>query len=242
MTQQIEKHPSLAELLKRLFGRILKKGRQPGVFPGSASYWEQRYASGANSGVGSYSKFADFKAETINSFVAARRVTSVIELGCGDGNQLTLAAYPEYLGLDVSDTVVSRCREKFAADATKTFMTMSEYRGTKADLSLSLDVIYHLVEDEVFESYVKTLFRAADRYVIVYSSNEDYYDPGLTHIRHRAFAEWVEQNLPEWKLIKHVPNRFPYKGNYKKGSWSDFFFYEKAGQAAVSKQAASDKD
>lgn len=42
-----------------------------------------------------------------------------------------------------------------------------------ADLSLSLDVIYHLVEDEVFETYINTLFKSARRYVIIYSSNSD---------------------------------------------------------------------
>jgi len=29
---------------------------------------------------------------------------------------------------------------------------MSQYRGERADLALSLDVIYHLVEDRVFET------------------------------------------------------------------------------------------
>jgi hypothetical protein len=33
--------------------------------------------------------------------VAERRIRSVIEFGCGDGNQLGLMRYPSYLGLDI---------------------------------------------------------------------------------------------------------------------------------------------
>src|ERR1700744_3995435 len=77
----------------------------------SSSYWESRYASGGNSGVGSYAQFARFKADVLNTFVAEHKVQSVIEFGCGDGNQLKLAAYPKYLGLDVSETIVAKCRK-----------------------------------------------------------------------------------------------------------------------------------
>lgn len=57
-------------------------------FKGSNNYWERRYQSGKNSGAGSYSKLADFKANIINSFVLEHNITHVIEFGCGDGNQL----------------------------------------------------------------------------------------------------------------------------------------------------------
>ena len=121
------------------------------AFPGSRQYWENRYSVDGNSGVGSYGKFAAFKAEVINAFVTTRGVQSIIECGCGDGNQLMLARYPTDVGYDVSDMVVHQCRTSFAGDATKTFALMSQYRGERADLALSLDVIYHLVEDRVFE-------------------------------------------------------------------------------------------
>ena len=38
----------------------------------------------------------------------------------------------------------------------------------RAELALSLDVIYHLVEDTVYESYMGQLFDSATKYVIVY--------------------------------------------------------------------------
>ncbi len=46
---------------------------------------------------------------------------AVIELGCGDGNQLPLAAYPQYIGLDVSKTAIELCKIRFACDPGKSF-------------------------------------------------------------------------------------------------------------------------
>jgi SAM-dependent methyltransferase len=199
-------------------------------FPGSASYWQSRYVCGGNSGVGSYSVFAEFKAEVLNSFVAEHEIRSVIEFGCGDGNQLSLAAYPEYLGFDVSEAAVDQCRERFQHDTTKAFMLADQYAGERAELALSLDVIYHLVEDDVFDAYMRRLFGAATRYVGIYSSNR--HDTGDTapHVRHRRFTDWTAEHAIAWRPLRRIPNRYPYRGDYRTGSWSEFFFYEVATQ------------
>lgn len=202
--------------------------RQRALFPGSEKYWEQRYASGGHSGIGSRGKFAEFKADFLNGFVAEHGITSVIEFGCGDGGQLALATYPAYTGLDLSETAVALCRERFRSDDSKSFKLMHEYAGERADLSLSLDVVYHLVEDCLFEEYMHTLFGAARKYVIIYSSNQN--QPKRykgTYIKHRRFTDWIEERQPVWELTGHVPNRYPYSGDYRTGSWSEFYVYRR---------------
>ena len=136
-------------------------------FSGSATYWESRYVAGRNSGAGSYGELATFKANFINDFVAGSGVSSVIEYGCGDGNQLALAEYPSYIGFDVSTTAIELCRSKFQNDLTKRFELSEDFGGEVGDLTLSLDVIYHLIEDDVFHSYMELLFRTSRRFVIV---------------------------------------------------------------------------
>ena len=42
-----------------------------------------------------------------------------------------------------------------------------------ADLALSLDVIYHLTEDTVFEAYMRHLFAAGSRFVIIYATDRE---------------------------------------------------------------------
>ena len=204
------------------------------LFPGSGEFWESRYSLGGNSGGGSYGRLAEFKAEVINRFVKDKNVASVIEFGCGDGNQLTLAKFPQYAGLDVSTTAISLCREKFDRDGTKSFFLYSPFcfldrQGIfKADLGLSLDVIYHLVEDEIFHTYMNHLFSASEKFVIIYSSDEDRSGgPHARHVRHRNFSRWVGENLPGWSLLERVKNRYPGTGDLGQGSFADFFFFAK---------------
>lgn len=196
-------------------------------FISSASYWEERYLSGGNSGPGSYGKLAQFKAEVINEFVASENVSTVIEFGCGDGNQLLLANYPHYIGVDISLTAIAKCRQLFSMDKSKSFIVASRYAGERADLAMSLDVIFHLVEDAIFADYMNTMFAAAVKYVIIYSSNFD--GEGLRsayHVRHRKFTDWIEANYPSFKLTRIIKNRFPFQGNESKESFADFYIYK----------------
>lgn len=227
VSEHLKDVPVAGKFAWKLYQRWRGKRYKNSDFSGSGNYWEQRYASGGNSGVGSYDKFARFKADFLNAFVERNKVTSVIEFGCGDGNQLSLANYQAYLGLDVSETAIATCSRRFAGDGNKVFSLIQSYQGEKAELALSLDVIYHLVEDEVFEGYMRKLFAAGTRYVIIYSSDTDINDGKVKHVKHRQFTRWVEAMLPNWNLLEHIPNKYPYQGDYKTGSFADFYVYEK---------------
>jgi hypothetical protein len=218
---------ALAVALKR---RLQKPG-----FINSADYWERRYRTGGTSGAGSYNRLAEFKAAVINDFVAQNNIRSVIEFGSGDGAQLKLASYPTYVGVDVSRAAVVATRKLFADDPTKSFLHSSELpRELHAELSLSLDVIYHLVEDGVFETYMRDLFEAASRFVIIYSSNVN--EPGPSpHVRHRRFTDWVEGHAPDFELSERVSNPFAFDPNDPDNtSFADFFVYARGRPADAS--------
>src|SRR5262245_61906539 len=123
MKDLIKSIPILGKFAKETYWRITTR-RPPQVFHGSRHYWQDRYAAGGNSGVGSYGKFAEFKAEVINDFVAEKSIISVIEFGCGDGNQLKLSRYQTYIGFDVSKSAVQECQKVFGDDSTKAFYTI----------------------------------------------------------------------------------------------------------------------
>jgi SAM-dependent methyltransferase len=161
--------------------------------------------------------------------VQQNSVDTVIEYGCGDGNQLTLANYPHYLGFDISPDAIKLCKEIFSADSTKGFYLMSEYQGQKADLTLSLDVIYHLVEDHVFEQYIRLLFDSSRKYVIIYSTDFEAYTFTSPHVRHRKFTTWVKKEVPGWLLIEHIHNPYAQSSSSKERSSADFFIYQKNG-------------
>lgn len=193
----------------------------------SKEYWENRYRYHGNSGAGSYGKLAEFKAEIINGFINEHNINNIIEFGCGDGNQLNLFNIKNYLGFDVSDTIIKLCQDKFFDNPNYKFKNMSEYRGEKAELTLSLDVIYHLVEDSVYNDYMNKLFDASNKYVIIYASNKN--EEHYIHVKHRKFTDWIENNKKEWKLIKHIPNKYPYNINkIGESSFADFYIFAKS--------------
>ncbi len=169
--------------------------------------------------------WADYKAGVLNRFVKLNDVASVVEWGCGDGNQLTLAKYPRYLGLDVAPDAVRQCALRFNDDQTKSFMScgrnefFDRAQFVHADLALSLDVTYHLVELDVFESYLDRLFTSADRFVILYSTDDD--RPRVApHIVHRPFTDWVEHNKPDWELVERIE-----RNGKTDPTETDFFIY-----------------
>jgi hypothetical protein len=189
----------------------------------SEAYWKKRYAQGDNSGIGSYGQLSQFKADILNPFMREHQIQSVIEYGCGDGNQLQSLSLPTYLGFDVSPTAIQLCQKQYALDPSKSFKVINEYQGETAQLTLSLDVLYHLVEDPVFTTYLKRLFASAQAYVIIYSSNfDDNSSTRALHVKHRCFTNWVTQHCPDWQLVQHVPNPYP------ELSSADFYIYAKS--------------
>jgi len=197
----------------------------------SGMFWNEHYKKGGNSGTGSYNRLAEFKAEVVNSFIKEKNIKTVIEFGCGDGNQLSLINYEKYTGVDVSDYIVEKNREKYAGDMAKEFYhTLTErehYINQKYDMAISMDVIFHLLEDEVFEAYMEDLFAVAEKYVVIYSSNHEEYTRWVEY-RHRKFMAYIQKNIEEWKVACFIPNKYPYViGEEENTSASDFYIFKK---------------
>lgn len=192
-------------------------------YKSSQQYWETRYDKNGTSGNGSYGEIAKYKAEILNKFLKENDIRTVLELGCGDGNQLKYLQLPRYIGLDISVAAVERCIRIFKEDHTKSFFIYhhsafaDNFNLFRADLVLSLDVIYHLLEDEVYESYMTQLFSFSRKYVIIYAWDVE--GEKKLHVRHRKFSEWVKTHETNWLLTQKIGN--------EKTPTCDFFIYQK---------------
>jgi cyclopropane fatty-acyl-phospholipid synthase-like methyltransferase len=221
-------------LLKIKLIEEYKRNQQKKKFKGSGEYWEERYKTQGNSGAGSYTHLAEFKAEFLNQFVVKNQIQTVLEFGCGDGNQLKIATYPNYIGLDVSRTAINICHDLFKNDSSKSFLLydslafFDNHGILKADLTLSLDVLYHLVEKEIFEKYLLDLFSCSSKYVIIYASDYNQKaEPIYQHENRRSFSDFVAKNIPSFQLVDTVKNKYHETSSGVENSISDFFVYQK---------------
>jgi hypothetical protein len=166
----------------------------------SKEYWENRYKSNGNSGLGSYGDEAKFKSNYINDAIIKYNIKSINDFGCGDGNQISqLENFEIYCGTDVSNTTLLNCIQKFKnVNKYKFVSNISEMND--ADLCMSLDVLYHITEDDYFNDYMHNLFSLSKKYVLIYSVNSNELTT-VPHMKYRDFLSWIEKNVSDFKLI-----------------------------------------
>uniref|UniRef100_A0A6C0JAA5 Glycosyltransferase 2-like domain-containing protein n=1 Tax=viral metagenome TaxID=1070528 RepID=A0A6C0JAA5_9ZZZZ len=171
----------------------------------SKKYWNNRYINGGNSGAGSYNKLSNFKADIINNFIKKNEIKSVVDYGVGDGNQLKLFNTEKliYTGIDVSKFIISKCKEEFKNDKTKRFIHSDNIDNElKGELVLSCDVIYHLIEEQVYKEYMEKLFLMSKKYVIIYAPNLNYNE--AVHVKKREFVEYIFNNYIIFNLVERI--------------------------------------
>lgn len=190
----------------------------------SKNYWEDRYSKGGNSGAGSYDAKALYKAKVLNKIIENNNIENLIEFGCGDGNNLQYYNIPYYTGFDVSETAIKMCIEKYENDLFKSFIyykpVLFKSGGLKADITISFEVIFHLIEDDVFNNYINNLFNSSSKYVLICSSNDSNRKDGASHVKHRKFTDSVPLGFSLIETIQTPEEDL-------KGFFSDFYLYQR---------------
>lgn len=143
-------------------------------------YWNNRYAAGGNSGYGSYDEQLDKKLKWLSGL----DIKYISEIGCGDfnfSNRLT-KLYPGvgYIGQDISNVVVERNNSLFPYSFTS---DISELPG--ADLVMCIDVLFHVLDDDEYESLLKSIERKWTKYLAI-TAYEEVQSAG-SHLKVRKF-------------------------------------------------------
>ena len=80
-----------------------------------------------------------------------------------------------------------------------------------SDLTMSLDVLYHILEEECYVTYLKNLFSSSSNYVLIYSNNYNGHIVG--HMHTRKFTNDVENMFPNWSLHEKINQIYPKKSS-----------------------------
>ncbi len=145
-------------------------------------YWNNRYASGGNSGYGSY----DGQLKKKLKWLSGLDIKSITEFGCGDfhfGKKL-LKLYPgvSYVGMDVSDYITEKNREE---NPQYSFMS-TEDGIPQADLLLCVDVLFHVIDENEAENILKRLSMSWTKYLAITAYERDE-KLNSGHVRIRRF-------------------------------------------------------
>jgi 2-polyprenyl-3-methyl-5-hydroxy-6-metoxy-1,4-benzoquinol methylase len=159
-----------------------------------ADYWQQRYVNGGDSGSGSQGAAVEAKAVYINQIIREYKLKSIIDWGCGDGELAMRVLVPHYTGLDVAPAAVEMCCAKMPS---REWLVYDGFSGPDitADMALSVDVLFHLIDDGLYRRYLELLFDSASL-VCVSASNRD--EAGRAHVLHRAFLKDVPE---DWRVV-----------------------------------------
>tara|TARA_Y100000748_G_scaffold301720_1_gene302483 strand:+ start:1442 stop:2110 length:669 start_codon:yes stop_codon:yes gene_type:complete len=196
----------LRKIIREIFrGTITKR------FTNSKEYWEERYYYGGNSGRGSYDEDAKIKSDFLNDTVLHYDLENVVDIGCGDGNNLSYFNTINYFGIDLSETIIKKNKKKFINDKSKKFYLL---KNNQVDIIkdinqcinkintiiLSFDVIFHLVEDKIYNDHLNFINNINATYCLVSSSDVNIsHDSSVPHVRHRNYSK--DMLLQGWNLI-----------------------------------------
>lgn len=195
----------------------------------SIDYWRKRYINEGTSGAGASAELADFKSKVINNLIKTNNILSVIEFGCGEGIFLKNLKLNKYIGLDVSEIAIRKCAEEFSNKDDYSFFIYNPYgffdkqKLFISELSLSLDVIYLIIEDTIFEKYMRDLFNSAIKFVVIFSTNHE--ESQYLYIKNRKFTDWIVQNIPGWNLKEIILSKSKIKTT--NSDLCNFYIYEK---------------
>ena len=203
----------LRKIIREIFRGIITK-----KFINSQRYWEERYYYGGNSGRGSYGEDARIKSNFLNDTVQNYNIENVIDIGCGDGNNLSYFNTMNYFGVDLSKTIIKKNKKKFINDKLKNFYLLENNQedilkninksiNKINTIILSFDVIFHLVEDKTYNDHLNLINNINASYCLVSSSDINIsYNSLVPHVRHRNYSK--DMLLQGWNLIvsKQIPD------------------------------------
>ena len=119
---------------------------------------------------------------------------------------------------------------QFLKDINNKFQNNSKYNfdvynknyvnNEKYELSLSLDVIYHILDDNEYKKYMEDLFNFSNKYVIIYSNNYSGHKCG--HMYTKIFTKDIKNWFSNYKLKQFIKQKYPEQSS------ADFYIYEKS--------------
>jgi SAM-dependent methyltransferase len=170
------------------------------AFPNQA-FWEWRYRSDPTlgSGIGSRGRPLREKRRLLKNVVRKVRPTSVLDVGCGDGEATQSLPLPVYTGIDISEEAIRLARQK-RPDGRFHVTKIQDFPG-KAELTICLDVLIHEADAGEYRDTVAALLHAATRVLLVSGyENRPSTDSPIVHY-HEPLSATLTRAAPDVRCL-----------------------------------------
>lgn len=151
-------------------------------------YWENRYRSGKTSGPGSIGLFREWKWFTIDSYV---EIQSVNDFGCGDLSFWDDRTCGDYLGIDISPTIIELNRKRRPEWSFLCADLCSKLDVSSKQVVFAMDILFHIMDSKKLELFFENCCVSANKFIFIH--NWVRIPPGLKEDNYQRF-----QNLSEY--------------------------------------------
>lgn len=127
-------------------------------------YWEERYSGGRTSGAGSVGKLREWKWKIIDGVVGP--LGGVVDVSCGDLSFWENRDCEKYIGIDVSETVISQDRVR--RPSWRFVCAPAEIKqNIKGETVLCMDVLFHIMDDDKYDCILSNLVSYSTHWIVV---------------------------------------------------------------------------
>lgn len=157
-------------------------------------YWESRYSSGGESGLGSVDENRHWKWSVIEKYLNS--YNEIIDVGCGDITFWKGRNCDNYTGLDISSDIIKK--NQIQRPEWDFLVSSAEKRlDIKADVVFCLDILFHIMDNQIYKETIVNLCNYSKKWIFIFTWEKNPFEDK----RYRAKAEWNITKNP-FKAIK----------------------------------------
>jgi hypothetical protein len=164
------------------------------------TFWNRRYERAGISGKGSRGKERLWRWNLIDKYISD--LSEVIDVGCGDLAFWKGRSCPDYLGIDISNTIIER--NKQLKPDWKFINASSDLRieGLKKDNVFCLGLLFHLLNEGEYIKTIENLCYYSKKNIVIY-----------TWVKNPLFP-YIEDHYQKYRVFKNYQYIFKNNGFY----------------------------
>ena len=168
----------------------------------SVGYWEHRYRVGRDSGKGSIGAARDWKWSIIEAHGGS--TAEVLDVGCGDLRFWGDRGCPDYLGLDVSWSVLRRNRERRPSWQFIRVPASARLR-VRRRVVLCFDLLFHIMDEAEYDSIIDNLIAYTEEWLFIHTWSRN----PFVSLRRRAWLALSPHEEAGSRALRLL--RFPFR-------------------------------